>query len=213
MNPAVTIARLFLLTVLVPATLAFATEEPQYRVVRQDGRFEIREYAPHLVAETIVSGDQESASDTGFGRLFDYITGANRRQQDIAMTSPVLRTRADGESIAMTVPVTDTRRDDKVVVAFLVPSQYTADTVPQPTNPDVRIRAVPARRVAAVRFNGYWTDSAFAAEEKSLRDFLKKEQLAPAGPAELARYDAPFVPPGERRNEILVPLGPETARP
>jgi hypothetical protein len=205
------LARLLLVPLLLASAAGLATEEPAYKVVRSEGRFEIRDYAPHLVAETTVRADEasarvDSASDTGFGRLFDYITGANRPQQDIAMTSPVLRTRADGTSIAMTVPVTDTRRDDLVVVAFLVPSQYTAETVPQPTNPEVRIRVVPARRVAAVRFNGYWTDAAFAAEEQALREFLKKEKLAPAGPAELARYDAPFVPPGERRNEILVPL-------
>jgi hypothetical protein len=176
--------------------------------VRDAGRFEIRDYAAHLVAETTVPANATAASDAGFGRLFEYITGANRSRQDIAMTTPVTRSgvQGGGENLAMTVPVTDTRRGDSVVVAFVVPAQFTLATVPQPTNPDVRIRAVPARRIAAVRFSGYWTDAAFAAEEAALRAFIRDEKLVATGPAELARYDAPFVPAEERRNEILVPV-------
>lgn len=202
------VARLLPVTLLLGASAALATEEPAYTVVRSAGSFEIRDYAAHLVAETSVPAGTGEASDAGFGRLFNYITGANRPQQAIAMTAPVTRTRppTSGENIAMTVPVTDTRRGDLVVVAFVVPSQYTAATVPQPTDPDVRIRAVPARRIAAVRFNGYWTDAAFAAAEAALREFISKEKLVATGPAELARYDAPFVSPEERRNEILLPV-------
>ena len=38
---------------------AMAIEEPPYQVLQQDGAFEIRHYAPQLVAQTWVEGDME----------------------------------------------------------------------------------------------------------------------------------------------------------
>ena len=46
--------------------MASAIEEPQYAVVRQYDGFEIREYAPYLVAEVVVPGPAEEAGNQGF---------------------------------------------------------------------------------------------------------------------------------------------------
>ena len=54
-----------------------ATEEAAYRVIEREGQFEIREYAEHIVAETIVAEGFEKAGDTAFNRLFRYISGDN----------------------------------------------------------------------------------------------------------------------------------------
>jgi hypothetical protein len=203
------LARLLLSCALLATvgSAAAASEEPAYTVVRAEGAFELRAYAPYLVAETTVAAAGEAAGDVGFSRLFAYITGANRPGADIAMTAPVMQAPTDaGVDIAMTVPVTDTRVDAGQVVAFVVPAQYTLATVPQPTDPAVRIRAVPAGRVAAVRFAGYWTEAAFATQEAALRGFIGRAGLKAAGPPRLARYDSPFIPPAARRNEILIPV-------
>ena len=56
---------------------AMATEEPKYTVLTQVDDFELRRYDEQLVAQTWVSGDQDSASREGFKILADYIFGNN----------------------------------------------------------------------------------------------------------------------------------------
>ena len=65
-----------------------AAEEPSSRVIEQDGTFELREYAPYLVAETRVEASFTDAGNVAFQRLFRYISGNNTAQQKIAMTAP-----------------------------------------------------------------------------------------------------------------------------
>jgi hypothetical protein len=55
-----------------------AIEKTKYTVLKKDGKFEIRKYDPHVLAETFVDGDLEDAGSEGFRRLFDYITGENK---------------------------------------------------------------------------------------------------------------------------------------
>ena len=49
---------------------AMAMEEAAYTVTASDGAFEIRDYAPHVVAETLVEGTLEEAGSKAFARLF-----------------------------------------------------------------------------------------------------------------------------------------------
>ena len=51
-----------------------AWEEPAYQTKLQEGKFEIREYQPYLVAEVYMAGeDFEQASGHGCRILADYI--------------------------------------------------------------------------------------------------------------------------------------------
>ena len=181
--------------------VAMAIEEPGYTVLREENAFELRRYAPYLVAETEVDADFMSAGNVAFGRLFRYISGANTTRTEIAMTAPVEQAR-DG----------DTYR-----VAFVVPRKFTRETVPQPTDPTVRIREVPARTIAAWRYSGRWTEENFRGYEQELRAKIAALGLkpVPGDSAIIARYDAPFIPWFMRRNEVLIPLlePPTAAKP
>lgn len=46
-----------------------ATEEAKYSVIERDGDYELRQYEPHIVAETLVEGDFETVGNEGFRRL------------------------------------------------------------------------------------------------------------------------------------------------
>lgn len=187
-------------------------KSPPYTVVSTHDGYEIREYSPRLIAEVTVSGDYEDALNRGFRRLADYIfgnntvgTGAGEASASIAMTAPVL----ESASIAMTAPVLESGTEGQARrVAFVMPAEYTLDTLPKPRNPEVRIVELPTQRYAAHAFSG-WVDGDRAQAEKArLVDRLTKDQRAMAGPPELAQYDPPWTPPFMRRNEILVPLSP-----
>ena len=193
---------------LAATEVAMAIEQPEYTVVREDGAFELRRYAPYLLAETEVESGFMQAGNVAFGRLFRYISGANTARAEIAMTAPVEQARRGGEKIAMTAPVEQAREGDVYRVAFVVPRKYTRETVPQPTDPAVRIREVPARSIAAWRYSGRWTEENFREHERELRAKLAALGLepAPGDSAIIARYDAPFMPWFMRRNEVLIPL-------
>jgi hypothetical protein len=182
-----------------------AVEEPAYTVVARDGAFEVRQYGPMLAAETVVTGSSfEAAGDVAFGRLFRYISGNNRAGAEVAMTAPVVQER--GAKIAMTAPVRQEPGAEGYRVAFIVPAAYTVETVPQPLDPAVQIRATPPRLVAALRYSGNWSEGEFREREAELRRLLSLRGYAPAGEAVIARYNAPFMPAPFRRNEVLIPV-------
>lgn len=186
---------------------AMAIEVPEYRVLEQDGAFEIRAYSSYLIAETEVEAGFMNAGNIAFGRLFRYISGANAAQTEIAMTAPVEQA-SQGEKIAMTAPVEQAKGDGVYRVGFIVPRKYNRDTVPKPTDPRVIIREVPPRTVAVWRYSGRWTEENFREHEQDLRRALQARSLKPASgdSAIIARYDAPFIPWFMRRNEVLIPL-------
>ncbi len=191
-----------------------AIEEPPYRTLERQGDFELREYAPYMLAETRVEAGFMDSGNVAFGRLFRYISGANTAQQKIAMTAPVEQAPAPaaasrGEKIAMTAPVEQSAASGGgYLVGFVVPGKFTPETVPRPTDARVSIRQVPARRVAVWRYSGRWTESNFREHEALLRAALKQRGIAvaPTVEARIARYDAPFMPWFLRRNEVHITM-------
>lgn len=188
---------------------AMAIETPEYRVIEQDGAFELRRYDTYLIAETEVDAGFMNAGNVAFGRLFRYISGANTSGTEIAMTAPVEQSnRERGEKIAMTAPVEQAVDDGVYRVGFVVPRKFNRETVPRPTDARIRIREVPPRTVAVWRYTGRWTEENFREHERELRTLLKARSLQaePGDSAIIARYDAPFMPWFLRRNEVLIPL-------
>ncbi len=184
-----------------------AVEEPKYRVEKNFDSFEVRVYEPVVVAETVVTGAFGDGTNEGFRRLAGYIFGANDAGRKIAMTAPVGAEPVRGIKIAMTAPVGSERTADGWVVTFTMPSSFTMKTLPTPDDTRVRLRAIPSRRVAAVRFSGTWGADKFEAAAKKLVLEAKEAGLAPADmPHVFARYDPPWTPWFMRRNEVLVPL-------
>jgi hypothetical protein len=169
---------------------AGAVEEAAYTQVARDGRFEVRDYAPMVVAETVVEGDRVSAGDRAFRPLFRYISADNR----------------DGAEIPMTAPVTQTASGDQWAVAFVMPAASALDRLPAPGEPAVTLREIPARRMAVVRYSGFWSEKRYTEHETRLRDWMAKQGLEPAGEAVWARYNPPFTPWFLRRNEVLIPV-------
>ena len=189
-----------------------ALEEPSYRVEEAQGAFEVRTYAPHVVAAVEVEGERGEALKRGFRLLAGYIFGNNRSRAKVEMTAPVAQA-AQPEKLQMTAPVTGQPLEGgRWKVTFLMPSQYTLETLPVPNDGRVHHEQVPARRVAALKFSGWATDGNVARHLSELQEALSKRGLRPSGEPVLAQYDPPWALPFWRRNEWLVELalGEET---
>jgi hypothetical protein len=146
--------------IIIGAIDAMAIEEAKYEVIKKDNKFEIRDYAAHILAETVVEGNLEDAGSEAFKRLFRYISGNNRSGDKVAMTAPVSQ-EPMGEKIKMTAPVAQQRVEESWVVSFMMPDSYTLETLPEPEDPKVALRQVPARRMAAVRYSGFWSEKGY----------------------------------------------------
>ena len=182
-----------------------ALEEAKYTVVMKEGSCELRQYEPHTIAETMVEGDFDKAGNEGFRRLFKYISGENQKKQSIAMTAPVSQD-AGSEKIAMTAPVSQERTGGQWRIAFVMPAEYTLDTLPQPADPKVSLRQVPSRRMAAITYSGSWSRERYEKHRTLLEAFMLKKKLQPLGEPVLARYNSPFTLWFLRRNEVLIPV-------
>lgn len=183
------------------------TEEAKYTVVFKDGPFEIRDYASQILAEVLVGGDFEQAGNRAFSPLFNYIAGNNHANTAIAMTAPVSQTRR-GQEIAMTAPVSQQPAADGWAVSFMMPHEFTMQTIPLPTDQRVTLREVPARRMAAIRFSGVWSASEHERQKTKLKQWLQTRDLEAVGEFVWARYNAPYTPWFLRRNEILIEVRP-----
>ena len=195
--------------IFIGATDAMAIEEAQYNVVKKEGKFEIRDYAPHILAETIVDGDIEQAGSKAFNRLFRYISGDNRSREKVAMTAPVSQ-EPRGEKIEMTAPVGQRGGGGLWAVSFMMPASYTLETLPEPDDPKISLRQVPAQRMAAVRYSGFWSEKKYLRYKKKLEAWVHEEGLTIVGDPVWARYNPPFTPWFLRRNEILIPVDAKT---
>ena len=180
-----------------------AYESPNYEVTEKIGEVEIRQYAPYLVAETRVDGSLEDAGNQGFRILAKYIFGDNRGKQKIAMTAPVSQEKTGGVKIAMTAPVTQTPAGEQFTIQFMMPSEHSLETLPEPNDSRIEIREMPGRRLAAIRYSGRWSEKNYEENLKGLLETLSREGYEPEGEPVWARYDPPFKPWFMRRNEIL----------
>ncbi len=212
-------------TSILPCSHAMATEEPKFELIEKTGDFELRRYAPMIVAETWVEGSLAEGSNAGFRLIAGYIFGDNTSRaakaggsEKIAMTVPV--TMEPGpQKIAMTAPViTESSaspspaavasdaapvRGERWRMHFVMPSRYTMETLPRPNNPRVNLREIPAQNIAAKVFSGFVTDERVREETAALHAWMKARGLSPVDAPQLARYNPPWSIPFLRRNEVL----------
>jgi effector-binding domain-containing protein len=121
------------------------------------------------------------------------------------MTAPVSQ-EPRGEKIQMTAPVGQRSVQEKWAVSFMMPASYTLETLPEPDDPKVTLRPVPARRMAAVSYSGFWSEKNYIRYKLELETWIQEKGLTIIGDPTWARYNPPFTPWFLRRNEILIPV-------
>ena len=205
------------------SVLGKITEElPRHDVVKKaaSGFYEIRRYAPAVVAETsyrtsrgMFEGDQGGS----FMRLAKYIGVMAKPQNDtttaISMTAPVLMSRGAGDGADTPVGPSEGSHQNAFEtttykMAFFMPaSRFSkASDAPKPTNPDVTIRDVPARTLAVHTFSGNLRQAAIAERGERLRKALEADGVAAKEGAEVmaAGYNPPWTPWFLKTNEVML---------
>jgi effector-binding domain-containing protein len=162
-----------------------AVEQASYKVIIKESNFEVRFYDPLVVA---VSTENEIKGYSGFNNLFNYISGQNKESKKIAMTAPVLN-NLDGEQLTTT---------------FVMPRQYSVEVLPQPNNSELQFKEIPERFMATITFSGNINQEIIDKKKQELIKWLQEKDITTIGPAELARYNPPFIPGFIKRNEVLI---------
>ncbi len=183
-----------------------AIEEPEYEVVKTIDRVELRRYAPYVVAEVLLESSSEDAGNKAFPILAGYIFGKNKGEKKFAMTAPVTQQPAAPVRMEMTAPVTQAAVAGGMLVQFVLPKAVTLESAPEPIDPRVQIRQVPAANWAVLRYSGTWSQANYLEHLGELRQLLQAQGIATQGEPVLARYNAPLTPWFLRRNEIWLAL-------
>jgi len=174
------------LTLLLSGGLVMAekSEKPKYTVIERFENIEIRQYEPMIQAFTIMDNNY------GFQRLANFIFGQNQERKKIAMTSPV----------------TQQETPQGWQMAFMMPSQYSLDDLPEPIDSEVQLRKVPAKTVAVISFSGWANIQSVTEHRDILLAELERRKLKIVGPPIINQYDNPWVAPDQRTNEVQFEL-------
>jgi hypothetical protein len=82
----------------------------------------------------------------------------------------------------MTAPVAEVATVDpsRFLIQFMMPSDFTLDTLPEPLDECIHFRQVPARRVAAIRYSGTWSERRYQKHLQKLQAAMSEQGLAAA---------------------------------
>ncbi|MBP1908245.1 SOUL family heme-binding protein [Methanolobus bombayensis] len=164
--------------------VSMTTEEVEYRVMYElEEDVEVRKYDELTVISTSANNQNDA-----FSVLASYIFGNNAGKKKIDMTSPVITSESD----------------NVVNMSFVLPAEYNIDNAPDTENPEISIQAIPARKVAVIRFSGYAKDEIIEKKRSVLSSQLADNGIVTTGDFFLMQYNPPWVPPTLMRNEVAI---------
>ena len=159
-----------------------ASEEAKYDVIKSSKSYEIRKYSDRLAVEVISEN-----GNSGFRKLFNYISGNNEKKQEIKMTTPV----------------TVTEKSGNMTMQFYLPSKFNKENAPNPISPEVEVINIIGGYYAVIRYSGRASDDNFIKHKNILKDELSKDNIKIISPPIKATYNSPFTLPMMRRNEAM----------
>ena len=167
---------------ILPYSTSMAYEESQYDVVYKSEIYEVRHYKDRLVVEVVSRND-----DNSFRKLFKYISGQNNKSQEIKMT----------------VPVTQGERDNGYYMQFYLPSKFRKETIPMPSNQEIKIAKIEEGFFAVINYSGRASEDNFIKHSAILESKLLEDKILIKGTPIKATYNGPFTLPFLRRNEAM----------
>lgn len=183
-------------------------EQPPYVVadILAD-QIEVRRYSQRVAVETTLDiSDYDESRNAAFRLLFEYISGNNWGDEEVAVVAPNEVSSASAQ-VSMTAPVETWRsRRGGMRMRFFLPREFTLDTAPQPKDPRVHLVKVVARLEAVLRFSGIATEDAVGKKTKDLLRALDQSSWRGVNEPVTYLYDPPWTILFFRRNEIAIPV-------
>ena len=161
---------------------AMAYDESEYKILKKTDIYEVRHYPERIVAQ-VIYGYQ----DSGFQKLFRYISGSNNAT----------------EKIQMTTPVNQERNEEKMLMQIFLPSKYTLENAPKPNDPNISITSIKEGYYAVIQYSGRSSNNNFKKHYQILKSSLENDQILIHEPPIMATYDSPYTLPIFRRNEAM----------
>ena len=183
------LALLFCIFNILSYSNVMGYEEANYEIVQKNEIFEIRKYSDRLAVETV-----EYNQNSGFRKLFNYISGNNKTNEEIKMTTPVTRVKKNGN----------------MTMQFYIPAEFDESNVPDPNNSEVKVLNIKGGYYAAIIYSGRASDSNYVKHKDILEDQLKKDKISIISKPIRATYNSPFTLPMLRRNEVMFKIETNT---
>lgn len=170
-------------------------DTPKFTVVEQKDGYEVRQYSASMWVGTEVStvSRWSKASEIGFMRLFNYISGTgNAKKEKIPMTVPAATKIVPGRGLQGVT---------KFTVLFFVPSKYQS-AAPAPNDPNVELINLPPMRAYVIQYSGFPSDGTVFQYMDKLTLALEKDGVSYVKESYYcASYDTPYTTT-ERHNEV-----------
>ena len=179
---------------LTYTNISMALEEPSYEIIQSNADYEIRQYGDRLAVEVEFTNES-----SGFRYLFNYISGENTTSEELSMTAPVTQSA----KIDMTVPVTQFSKDNKMVMQFYLPSKFSIENAPIPTNKRVNLVTIDGGYYAVLKYSGRVSDKNYIKHLSKLKGYLEKDRIEMIDDGTKAIFDGPFTLTILRRNEAM----------
>jgi len=190
-------ALIILFFTIINTEITMALEEPKYEIIKSNKDYEIRKYNNRLAIQT-----EYSYENSGFRYLFNYISGENNMSEKVSMTVPVTQS----VKIDMTSPVTQFNNNGKMVMQFYLPSKFTIENAPQPTNTRVKLVTIDGGHFAVLKYSGRSSDKNYLKKLNKLKDYLIKDKIEMLDSGTKATFNGPFTLPILRRNEAMIKI-------
>ena len=162
-------------------------KEPEYTLIKKDGKIEIRKYSEYVIARTSISKGDMELNNNMFRTLAGYIFGGNSKNESIPMTAPVITKNNDS---------------DYDMIFFMLDAEET-NQLPQPNSQNVTIEKMEIGKTASISFGMWATESRVGRYKKKLDKYIRNNNLEIESPLMVAQYNSPWTVPPFRKNELI----------
>ena len=177
-----------LITILSIASIVVSENSVfnHYKVIGNVDDVEIRDYNSLLYVSYVPMNKSDRSNS--FRKVADFIFGNNSRNENISMTSPVvLKTYNNYE------------------MAFIMPSIYTIDNLPNVNSSDLNVYEEKGRVKAVISYSGFSNNEKEERFIKKLKEKLDAHNIEYKNDFEVLVYNPPYQM-FNRRNEISVTI-------
>ena len=184
------IKKSFIYLILLSMALSDSYKEPQYNLIKKDGKIEIRQYSEYVIAKTSINQGDLEENNNMFRTLAGYIFGGNVNNQSIPMTAPVI-TKNNGPNYEMIFFMLDANQPNEL---------------PYPNNQNIVLEMMDIGKVVTITFGMWATESRVEYYKDLLDKYIIQNNLKVESGLMVAQYNSPWAIPPFRKNELIYKL-------